>query len=173
MEAGIINSIIRFILLLLLQVFLFKQITFGFGGVEYFVVFIYPIFIFLLPLRLPGPLIILASFLLGLLIDLFYDTLGLHAAAATFTAFIRPFVVKQIAPREGYSPKARPTKQELGDQWFFRYAAILMAGHLLFFYSMQAFTPVYLGAILLKTIASWVISMAFILVGIYALNPKA
>ncbi len=172
MERGIVNSIIRFVILLLLQVFLFKQLAFGFGGTDYFVVFIYPLFILLLPLRITQPLVILLSFALGLLIDLFYATGGLHAAAATFTAWVRPFIVKQLAPREGYSPKAKPTKHDLGDGWFLRYAALMMAIHTFVFFSVQAFTPVYILSIIGKTIGSWLISMVFLLVSVYVFNPK-
>ncbi|WP_317130661.1 rod shape-determining protein MreD [Algibacter pacificus] len=38
--------------------------------------------------------IILISFFLGLSIDLFLDTGGIHAAACVFTAYIRPVLLK-------------------------------------------------------------------------------
>ena len=72
---------LRFVLLLTAQVFLFNQVAWGWSGREYLFVFVYPLFVALLPLRAPRPLVILLAFLLGISVDFFSETLGLHAGA--------------------------------------------------------------------------------------------
>ncbi len=172
MDRGIINSIIRFGLLWALQVFFLKQIVWGWSGESYLQVHLYPLFIMLLPFRTPRPLVIFLGFLLGLSIDFFYETLGMHAAALVFTAFIRGIILGGIRPREGYGLKDSPTKASLGDAWFFRYAAFALAAHLLFYFSVEAFTFVYIQTIIIKLVISWIASMAFLLAGVYIFNPK-
>ncbi len=172
MDAAIINSAIRFVLLWLLQVFVLKQIELGWGGEAYVFVILYPLFIMLLPVNAPRSLVILLSFVLGLSIDLLYETLGVHAAAATFTAFIRPLVLRLMSPRDGYNPKAVPTKDYLGSAWFLRYAGIMLFLHLFFYFSVQAFTFAYIVDILLRTFFSWVVSLLLLLASVYVFNPR-
>ena len=173
MDAAIINSAIRFVLLWLLQVFVFKQIELGWGGQAYVFVMLYPLFILLLPINTPRTLVLLLSFVLGLSIDLLYETLGVHAATATFTAFVRPFILRLMPPREGYGPKATPTKDYLGNSWFVRYAGIMLFFHLFFYFSVQAFTFAYIVDILLRTFFSWVVSLLLLLAAVFVFNPKA
>ncbi|NRD23132.1 rod shape-determining protein MreD [Winogradskyella litoriviva] len=84
-----INTI-RFVVLLLLQVLICNQIDF-FGFIN---PYIYIIFIFLFPIKDERLLLLLTSFLLGMLIDLFSDSGGVHAAAAVSLAYVRPILLK-------------------------------------------------------------------------------
>lgn len=172
-ESGIVNSGVRFLVLGIIQIFLLKQISWGFGGKEFMFVFLYPLFILLLPIRLPRALIILSGFVFGLSIDLFYETLGLHAAACTFSAFARPMVLQFVQPREKYNIKATPTGHYLGWNWFARYLALFLLLHLLFFFSVQAFTLVYWWDILRKTFFTYIASYFAILFVAYVFNPKS
>lgn len=171
-EGAILNSVVRFILLAILQIFLLKQISWGFGEKDYLFVFLYPLFIFLLPLQLPRTLLILFAFLMGLTIDLFYESLGLHAAAATFSGFIRPAVLRLVQPKEQYNIKAHPTADSLGWEWFVRYAAYGLFIHLGVFFCIQAFTFVYWDEILLKTLFSFPASLFAMLFTAFVFNPK-
>ena len=79
MDKAATNSIIRFFLLWFLQVFILKQVIWGWDGVIYLQIFLYPLFILLLPLNTPRGLTILLAFVLGLAIDWLYESPGLHA----------------------------------------------------------------------------------------------
>ncbi len=171
-EGAILNSAVRFILLAVLQIFLLKQISWGFGGKDYLFIFLYPLFIFLLPLQLPKVAVIMLGFLLGLTIDLFYESLGLHAAAATFSGFIRPAVLRLVQPKEQYNIKAHPTPASIGWPWFIRYTAYGLGIHLIVFFSIQVFTFVYWDEILLKTLFSFPASLFAVLFTAFVFNPK-
>lgn len=172
-ESGVVNSGVRFVLLLVLQVFLLKQISWGFGGKEYLFVFLYPLFIMLLPLRMYRPLIVLAGFAIGLSVDLFYETLGINAAAATLSAFLRPAVLYVNRPREGYNIKHHPTVNDLGWSWFLSYAASFLGMHLLILFSIQTFTLYFWDDILLKTLFSFIASYLATVLLILVFNPKS
>lgn len=156
----------------LAQVLVLKRITLWWEGFHYFQIFLYPLFILLLPLRTPQQLLVFLGFVIGISMDMFYDSPGVHASACVFVAAIRPWVLDWIAPRGGYDSKHVPTKAQYGLPWFLRYAAIMLALHLIFYFSVESFTFVYAIQIFLKTVSSWIISMIFIWMAMMILNPK-
>ena len=173
MDKSISNSIVRFLLLWLAQIFIFKQLFWGWGGEVYLQVHICVLFIILLPFNTPRGFILILAFALGLGIDFFYESYGIYAASLVFTAYMRSIVLSLLTPREGYGIKSHPTKDSLGDRWFVRYAGLLLLFHLFFYYSIEAFTFVFINTILLKTFFSWLGSMFFVLIIVYITNPKA
>ena len=84
------TNIVRFILLLLIQVVICNHINF----LGYINPYVYIIFIFLFPVREERLLFLFISFMLGLLVDLFSDSGGVHAAAAVSLAYARPLLLK-------------------------------------------------------------------------------
>ena len=121
----ILKNIVRFILLVSLQVLIVKNIELG----RFINPFIYVLFIIMLPFETPNWLILLLGFLLGISVDMFYNTPGMHASASVFMAFCRPAVLKIFSPREGYEYGTQPTIQYLGVPWFLSYAGILIFLH--------------------------------------------
>lgn len=110
------------IILGLVQVLLLKNLALF--GVAF--CFIYLVAILSFPLNIRHFSLILTSFLVGLTIDVFYDTLGLHASAATLLAFIRPYWIKAIGPNGGYDDNAKPTLPEMGLGWYISYSLPLV-----------------------------------------------
>lgn len=172
MNRAVIAHIIRFIGILLVQGLVLKRFTVGWEDFPYVQILLYPIFIMLLPLRTPRPLVILTAFAMGMLVDLFYYTPGVHASASLFTAFIRPVILYRLEPRGGYTAAHAPNKEKMGWPWFLRYASFLLAFHLFFYFSVESFTFVYIVTILLKTIFSFIGSMVFMLIFMQLFNPK-
>lgn len=172
MDKAISNSILRWIVCWLLQVFLFKYIVWGWEGQIYMQIHFYPLFLYLLPFATPRILTIFLGFSLGIAIDWLYETPGMHAGALVFTAYWRQPIINLLTPREGYNPKDSPTKASLGDAWFFRYIALLTFIHLAFYYLLEAFTLFYWYTILLKAVVSLFGSLFFMLLYIYPVNPQ-
>ena len=81
---------IRFFALVLLQVLILNHINF----LGYINPYAYILFIALFPVKNNRIILILISFVLGLTIDLFLDTGGIHAAASVFIAYLRPIILK-------------------------------------------------------------------------------
>lgn len=169
--AAVLNSGLRFVGLAVLQVLVFNQVAWGWGGRTYLAIFVYPLFLALLPLRTPRPFVILLSFCLGLTVDFFSETLGLHAGALTFAAYCRPLILHTVRPRDGYNIKASPTVADLGAGWMLPYLALLLLAHLLAFYLLQTFSIYFAGEIVLKTLFSLPASLLTIGILVLLFNP--
>src|ERR1700740_3688647 len=98
MIAEIGKNIIRFVLLLLLQTLIIKNIPFG----SYFVPMPYIMFLLMLPFETMPLLVLLLSFAVGISVDIFYDTQGIHASSCVVLGFVRFYFLRLLAPREGY-----------------------------------------------------------------------
>lgn len=162
----------RFFILLLLQVLVFKQIQLGDGWFAPTQLILYPIFILILPLKMPRSLVIFLAFLLGLSVDMFYDSPGLHASASVLLAFLRPIILRGLSPSGGYDIDSNPTKHKYGIIWFAQYAGILMAFHLFWYFCLEVFTPVYYDRILWRWISSWLASMLLIVLYQFIFDPE-
>ena len=169
MDSQIVKNIIRFIGIILLQVLIFQRVDFGW---EYVSLIIYPMFILLLPFQTSKVLLIILGFCLGISIDIFYNSLGVHASATVFLAYLRPYVLKMLEPANGYPASSAPTKYHMGLNWFMIYAGILLFAHLFFYFSVEVFTYVYFLEILLKSFVSFLISYFVILLHQFLFNPK-
>jgi hypothetical protein len=167
----LITNILRFILLLLMQILIFKQINILHIGPVYPDIFIYPLFLLLLPLTISRQLLLFIGFISGLTMDWFYDSWGLHASACVFLAFTRPFVLRSIEPKGGYNTTYGLTIRRYQIAWFLQYCAWAMLLFLAFYYSMEVFTPVFILEIILKTISGFVASMLFIIIVMLIFNP--
>jgi hypothetical protein len=171
-NSSIIKNGVRFIFLVLVQILIFKNIDIDTNGFSYFTIFIYPIFILLLPIRTPTVLVVFLGFVLGITVDVFYDSLGVHAGASVFSAFIRSTILHFLEPRGGFEVNASPTKESYGINFFFRYAAIFMFLHILVYFSLEIFTPIYFNEIFIRTVFSFLLSLLFIIIYQYLFNPK-
>jgi len=166
-----VNSI-RFIVLILAQVLILKRIAFHFGEFAFIHFIIYPLALILLPLNIPRPLVMAIGFVCGMTIDLFYDSPGIHASACVFTGFVRKYVLDLLEPYEGYSATLSPTPANTGVGWFLTYASILIGLHLLFYFSVEAFSFVFFFEIVLNTIFSLLSSVALAMLVMLIFNPK-
>jgi len=80
----------RFILLILVQALVLNHINF----LGYINPYLYILFIILFPVKNNRMLFIFLSFILGLTMDFFFDSGGIHAAASVSIAYIRPAILK-------------------------------------------------------------------------------
>jgi len=165
------RNIIRTIFILSIQLVLLKRINLTFWDFNYVHLSIYPLIIALLPYKLPRPAVIGLAFLLGLFVDLFYNSIGVHAGACTLVAYLRHFLLMFISPRDGYK-KDGLTSYEYSISWFLSYMAMFLFVHQLVLYSLEAFSPVYMKEIILRTIFSFIASLFLIMIGQLIFNPK-
>jgi len=171
MNLALLNNSIRFILLLLVQIIIFSQLHLGPLGPYYIDIIVFPLAYLLLPFRTPREFQFLLAFGSGLFVDLAMQSPGLHAGASVFTMAIRPFVLRILEPRGGYDKLHSPTVQRFKWPWFASYTSLLSLIHILFYFSMEVFTPLFIGVILIKTLLSWFLSNIFIFLIMIILNP--
>jgi hypothetical protein len=130
-----------FFIFFLIQVFILKDLVL-FG---YAFCFLYVFFMLGLPHEVPTIPLLLIGFFLGLLIDLFYDSLGMHAGSTVLLAFFRNPWIKAIMPTGGYDDNVPPTILNMGLGWHLLYCLpLVLIHHSAFFYIDSLGTQQYL-----------------------------
>ncbi len=135
MTTEVIKNILRFILLVFMQVLIIQNINLS----GYIILLPYVMIILMMSFETPKLVVLFTSFLLGVCIDYFYDSSGLHASACTIMGFARYYVLKYVAPRDGYDVGVKPTVEDMGLEWFIRYAGTLILIHHFFLFYLEIF----------------------------------
>jgi hypothetical protein len=167
-----IVNIIRFILLIAIQVLFLRQFYYGPVGGVYFRGFIYPLFLLLLPFRTTAEIGMLIAFGTGLFVDLFYDTFGIHASASVILMAVRGIILDRIQPKGGYNLNKGLTPDSYGWNWFFRYVFFTYLVFSLWLSALEVFQLWKVGAILLRALFILPISLFFIFISIRITNPR-
>lgn len=123
------------VLLILLQVLILNNFQYSI----YINPYLYILVILLLPVDLNKQFVLTFGFFLGLTIDFFTSTFGMHASAAVFLCFVRPFILNVLSPREGYEAGEIPHYFSQGYYWFITYCGSLIFAHHLFLFFVEAF----------------------------------
>lgn len=155
--------IIYFIVLVLIQVFLLNNIQLGGFINPYF----YVLLILILPFEIPRWFLLVVALFLGMSIDIFSNTIGMHSSAAVFMAFLRPYVLKLISPRDGYEKETLPQLKYYGAAWFIRYSAILIFSHHLFLFYIEVFSLSNFFATFVRVVLSSIFTILLVLISQY------
>jgi len=156
-------QIIRFVVLVLLQVLVVNHIRLG----GYVHPYIYLIFILLLPINIQNWQLLLLGFGLGLSVDLFTGTPGLHAGATTLMAFCRPRIIKLISGTLKFDNIYEPNLNQLDGMWFLRYVFCMVFVHHFMLFLMESFSFHLFGQVLLRLLLSVPVSMFLIMMILY------
>lgn len=156
----------RFIALVFLQVVLFNNINF----LGYLNPYIYIMFIALFPVKNNRFIIIFLSFLIGLSIDFFSDTGGIHAAASVFIAYIRPVILKFSFGMIYEHQSINFSNVEFGEK--LTYLTILAFLHHFMLFFLEVFSASQIILILQKTIFSSIFSILLILIITFIFSKK-
>lgn len=148
-----------FILLLVLQLFIFSNIEFS----GYVNPYVYVMFILILPFSIPSWLLLLLSFLTGLLVDLFSGTLGVHAFATVMAGFVRPWILTLNITSEVSDPDMSPSLSRNGVRWFFFYTVTVVFVHHLSLFLVEVFTFSNFFHTLARVLLSTVVTTFFIM----------
>ncbi|HLC83855.1 MAG TPA: rod shape-determining protein MreD [Bacteroidia bacterium] len=168
MTNTIIRNIIRFFVLVLVQVLVVKNIELG----RFINPFLYVLFILVLPFETPKWLLLVASFFLGITIDMFYDTSGMHAAACVLMAYVRPGILKLFSPRDCYEFGTQPSIQYLGTPWFLSYAGILVLIHHLVLFYIEIFRFSEFFSTFFRVIVSSIFTLLLVVISQYLFQRK-
>lgn len=164
----VVINFIRFFLLIATQVFLLKNI----GYYNLSIPYLYILFILLLPFGIPNWLLFFLAFSTGITIDVFYDTLGLNAAACTVMAFIRIIYISITVQRDGYDNEPEPSLGIMGFRWFILYSTILTISHHFILFTFENFKFGELGYTLIRVLLSSIFTVTLILISEFAFFSK-
>lgn len=161
-----LQNIVRFFLLILIQIFVLNNIRF----LGYINPYIYILFIFLLPVKFPRWLSLILAFVMGLIIDAFSNTPGIHAFSTVLVAFLRnPVINIYTSVEEGANPV--PSFYSFGVAAFVKYIITLVLIHHTTFFFLEIFGFENIGQTLMKIILNAFFTTVIIF-GIHSFKRK-
>lgn len=166
MTNTIITNSIRFVFLVLLQVLLLNNINFlGFVNPN-----LYILFLILYPFNTPQGLYMLVAFLLGLSIDTFEDSGGIHAAACVFIAYIRPIILRFSFGISYDYQTVKLSNTPYGARFSYILIVVILHHLLLFILEMFSFSHIFL--ILKKTFFTSIFTILLVFISLTLFKPK-
>ena len=168
MVINLVKYLLIFVVSVLLQVLIFNNILIA----RIITPFFYILFIILLPFDTPRSLLLFLSFALGLTVDIFTNTPGVHASASLLIGFLRPGILELISSRETLESVSTPRVRNMGVQWFAGYTAFMVIIHHLFLFFIEAFTFEGFLLTLLRVILSSILSVGLIVLSQFLIFRK-
>lgn len=166
MNSTVLINIFRFIFLLLLQVMLLNNINFlGYLNPQ-----LYILFILLYPYSGNQTLLLFTSFLLGISIDLFEDSGGIHAMACLVAAYIRPIILRFLFGINYDFQTIKFTSTALGTK--IGYVSYMVLIHHFVLYFFEYFNITHIVSILQKTLLSSIFTIIVALLSIFLFIRK-
>ena len=159
----------RFVVLILLQGLILNDINLWQGMA---IPYLYILFLLMLPLDTPRWLELILGLVCGLAMDMFTDTLGIHASACVLLAYIRPIFLRSIAPRDGYEFGQNPTIADLGLAWYLKYAAVLIFAHHFWLFFVEVYSFKGFFTTLLRAVLSSAFTLVLVLLSQYLIFPR-
>ena len=168
MNRSILTLILSFVILIPLQVLVFRNFVFFNTGF----CFIYLLFLLSLPLELGIALGMIGALITGLIVDLFYQTIGIHAASAVLLMFLKPYWLRMNVPRSGYEVNQLPLIPNYGLSWFLAYASPLILIYSLAVLFIEAGNSGLFWLIFFKALITTVVTLFFVVIVQYLFYTK-
>lgn len=150
-------SFLWILLCLVLQVLVFNHLHL-FGGI----VLIYLIALIKMPVNINRSVQILIGFLCGLLIDIFSNTIGMHALACTTIMWMRLPLLHMYINAEDFKTGV-PNSDRLSISVFIRYALTIVSVHTVLLYLIESFTLFNIVPLLLKIVITVALTFVFLM----------
>ena len=166
MNSAVIMSFVRFFLLLTAQIVIFNNIDL-FGYINPFP---YILFIILFPVNGNKQLLIVTSFLLGITMDLFSNSGGVHATASLILAYLRPSIFK-FSFGLSYEYQTIKINDSLTPERF-SFLLLSVVIHQFTLFILEVFQISSLWDILIITIIGTLFTLLICIVLIYIFKPS-
>ncbi len=165
MNSYLLISILRFTVLFFAQVWLFNNIEFwGFLNP-----FVYILYVLLYPVNANKSFLLISSFFMGLLIDMFFNTGGIHTTATLLLAYIRPTLFR-FAYGVSYEYNTIKITNKFTSETFILVLLSVSIHHFIL-YILEIFKITLLWDILWKSIANIVFTTTTLILILLFLKP--
>lgn len=166
MNSTLFANIFRFLLLLTAQIIIFNNINF----LGYISPFPYLLFIILYPVNGNKYGLLVASFLLGLIMDMFSNSGGIHATACVVLAYYRPYLFKFSFGLSYEYQTVRLNDVVTPERFSFLLLAVVLHHTVLFI--LEIFTFNFFFNIIVRTLVSTLFTLIISLLIIYLIKPN-
>ncbi|WP_173853638.1 rod shape-determining protein MreD [Flavobacterium sp. 28A] len=166
MNSTLLVNISRFILLLAVQIVIFNNMTF----LGFIMPFPYLLFIILYPVNGNKSGLLIASFFLGLVMDFFSNSGGIHATACLLLAYMRPSIFK-FSFGVSYEYQTIKLNDSLTPERF-SFILISVVLHHFTLFILEAFQISFFLDILIRALLSTVFTTISCIIIIYLIKPN-
>ena len=166
MNSALFVNIFRFILLLAVQIIIFNNMNF----LGYISPFPYMLFIILYPVNGNKSGLLLAGFCLGIIMDLFSNSGGIHTAACLILAYYRPYLFKFSFGLSYEYQTVRLNDSLTPERFSFIFLSVVIHHFMLFL--LEAFSVGFLLDTLIRTLLSTVFTIIICIIIIYLIKPN-
>jgi hypothetical protein len=157
-----LRNIIRLALFIGLQVYILNKIP---HLHQFIVPYIYYLFVLWLPFTLSRMSVMFIGFITGMILDVFTNSPGLHAAACVLIAYMRPFVISALTPKEIKEFNTlEPSPKAMGWEPYLVYVLILTLFHHGYMTFLQWLSFGTFLRFLIKVVSTTAISMLLIII---------
>lgn len=158
--SDLLRNIIRFVFFILIQVYVLFKVP---HLHQFITPYLYYLFILWLPFSISRFWLLVIGFLTGLSLDYFTMTPGLHAAACVLIAYIRPFIINLLSPKETSEFNYRePSPRAMGWTPYAVYIFILTLFHHAYMLFLEWLSFGSILTFFIKLISTTAISMLLI-----------
>lgn len=165
MNSALLVNIFRFIMLLAIQIVIFNNMNF----LGYISPFPYLLYIILYPVNGNRTGLIFSSFLLGLIMDMFCNSGGIHATACVILAYYRPYIFKFSFGLSYEYQTIRLNESLTPERFSFILVSVLL--HHIVLFTLEAFQFKFILDILLRTLFSTIFTIITSIIIIYLIKP--
>lgn len=166
MSSAVLLNFLRFLLLIVAQILLFNNVNL-FGYINPYP---YILFVILFPVNGNKTALLLGSFLMGITLDMFCNSGGVHALASILLAYARPSIFK-FSFGLSYEYQTVKLNDVLTPERFtFLLIAVVIHHFTLFF--LEVFRLNFLWEILLKTLLTSLFTLLICICIIYLIKPS-
>ncbi|MBZ4190040.1 rod shape-determining protein MreD [Niabella beijingensis] len=160
--SDLVKNIIRFLLFVFVQVYVLDVMP---HLHELITPYLYFLFLLWLPFSIKKGWLLLLGFLLGMTVDYFTMTPGLHAAACVLVAFLRPLIIHLLSPKDatGYTYQ-EPSPKAMGWSAYGLYALLLSFAHNFYLLFLEWLSFGSFMNFLVKVLCATAISMLLIFI---------
>lgn len=161
MNSSIISNLLQALAYLLFQIFIGRKLILFDSAF----CFVYVGFLLSYSYEVGRVNFMLIAFVYGFVLDVFYDTLGMHTAACVLLAYLRPYLIKLLSARSNLDTDnlSEISIRELNFSWFFTYSLLLILVHHAALFTIEAATLKLLSLSLTKTLFSSLFTLGAIL----------
>ena len=160
------RQFVRYVIVMILQVLLFDQLQLWGACHPY----IYVLCLLMMPITLPHSLSMIIGAVIGIVMDVFCNSLGVHMAACILLMFLRPYLIGAIV-----NDKDRLNEQissrTIGMEALIKYVVIGVLIHHLTVFSLAAWSWSHFGFVLLETLVSSTVTI-LIIIGYNAMSYR-
>ena len=159
---------VNFIVIMMVQLFILNDIVIKYSitlmGIPVFIPLIYPLILLLLPVNTPHWLTMLLGFMVGITMDLFSNTPGVHASACVVLGYVRPYLLNLFFQQNIKElGDTVPTLFRMGFRSFLLYILFALVIHHCYYYIIQIWSFKNILLIVHKTILSTLLSIILII----------